>query len=844
MEKRVEHLSDKELLCNISRTGWVSALPSGDRALVDERFDRIILAGIESHPDIPAAKNLARTIEVGEGPIQRRITSSIHITKAIKYRCIINIQNLSDSELLEKISNPAWSAALPGYARKLVNARFERIILAAIEKCEDMPTTNAIASSLGISMNTLTRRANSKRKISEAIERKFLEYIGSLTDEELFEKNSNNAFVKIPHSCRELIYARMVDAISRTIERHDGIPTIKTISEVLGLAQSTIIRRMKTNPALEELMRGRTQAYIDGKTDEGILEILSDKGMKHIAAPFVPQALDNRLDGIIQKTIREMGGVPTVGGLVNLLRTESVRRRVDNSASLQMAMKERGEEYINGLSEAEVLEKISEKGWVAGLPDYAQNLFYERFDAIVIGKVTEDHLYTSGSLAKKMELNIRTIQGRMGPNPAILKKMEAEATNYVQNLPEDQLLAKVPRKLWRKIPPSVIPFLTKRIDIIIQREIEECVGMPSARSIGRAIGLGGETIQKRINDNPILWKAFSTKKGLSPDQAVELALERGDESESITKVLNERLRHLHAFREMVGLIRCFGDILQGKILTISLYPDPLSQAAEELGIELDVNHQPMKTFRGGENTSPPKSDVAIVQGMHRLKSEGLTRLLMSVRGALRMDQRIIATFSSDYAQTENFADVLRKNGLELMEAGFVEIIPPDKQTVLGYGVTEADSDKVMRKISGHSRVLVMKKKRKAASIPITALEKNLIEEGKPFVPANAEVIDTPEGIANELSARFISDKVILPSGPFLVNVLDGEKPAAVLGYDMDPKRRNRIEAVVYPGAPNEDYRGMARQLARDIRKREKLGIAADKESVLPLRRLHNPSNGF
>lgn len=333
--------------------------------------------------------------------------------------------------------------------------------------------------------------------------------------------------------------------------------------------------------------------------------------------------------------------------------------------------------------------------------------------------------------------------------------------------------------------------------------------------------------------------AYYQKQGHTPDQAVELALERNEESRAAQKALSMRLRDLHAYREMIGIIRCFGDLLVDRIAEVSLYPEPLSKAAKETGVTLEVVHSPLQPFKQGKETDIAKANVVVVQGLHRVAAESATKLFRKVHESLGRSRTVIVTYSPKYDKVEGFLEAAHTNGFELQESGTVFIETPPDVILLSHGVEPSDLGKVRRKLAGESKVLVFRTISAVEAIPIPSLVKMQVSEGTRIVDSDAEPINTPDGIEKVLSAKFFEDSVVLPSAPFIVDVMHARKPVAVIGYDVHPHRKNALETEVKPDAPPKDYRRIARDLAKNIKERQKAGVMPGQISKVPLKRFRD-----
>ena len=429
-----------------------------------------------------------------------------------------------------------------------------------------------------------------------------------------------------------------------------------------------------------------------------------------------------------------------------------------------------------------------------------------------------------------------TIKARIDASSALQTAMQTRGTNYIKTLPEEQLLAYISTSgQMGGLPDYAQQLIDERFDEILLREIQNFNGVPSINALSKLPNLPGfGPIQRRIHANPGLWKAYHQKRGLTPDQAVELSLERNEDSPASIATLKERLRNLHAYREMIGIIRCFSDLLKGNIVELSLYPEPLAKAAKELGSQLNATHIPLQPFKQGKTAELPKADVVVLQGLHRVATERVTDLFAKVHESLGQGQILIVTHSVEYAPVDDFTTALHQNGFDLQDSGTMSIGIPNDEVLLSHGVASVDLDRIKRKLSGDSKILTFETIRAQNQGRIPSLQSIATEEGKRILLADAEGVDTPKGIGRVLAADFFEDSVVLASDKFIVTVFDGNQPIALIGYDMHPQKRNAIETHVLPGAPDENYRQFARKLAKNASTRRKLGVKAGKDNKIQL----------
>jgi hypothetical protein len=424
-------------------------------------------------------------------------------------------------------------------------------------------------------------------------------------------------------------------------------------------------------------------------------------------------------------------------------------------------------------------------------------------------------------------VNIATISSRFEPGE-LDKLMEASGRAYLDSLTDEQLVGRVSENNWfNGIPAYAKDIVTRRIRKRILDAIYSFDGVPNFTGISIKVGLSNSAIRSYICSDPALWLAYHMKRGLSPDQAVELALERDDGSPASNTALAARLRHLSAFREMAGILRCFPIDLETKVLEVTFYPEPLKAAAAELGIQITVEHASMQPFRKGESPALPAAGAAILQSVHRVATEGLTAMLEQVHTALGIGRTVILTHSVEYAPADGFVAALAAAGFEAIEAGTMAIESPSKAHLLALGVPNVDIERVQRKVAGESGVFILRTiKRTEDAAVVPALVKLSHEAEGTRIAGDAIAIDTPQGIAGVLNVKFLGEPPICaPSSSYLVEIVDDNgRQVALAAYDMDRRWPRRPESATYPGAPSADYRGIARTMAENAQMRRDLGV--------------------
>ncbi|MEW5996308.1 MAG: hypothetical protein AB1657_01805 [Candidatus Micrarchaeota archaeon] len=808
-----------------------------------EELARIAIESAEAYDGIPSMTWLTATLGVSYYTVQELFRRQPQLAEALEKRVKGSIASLDDVQLCARFSESGWASNLPDYVKGEVYARVDSVILRAIKEYKGMPYYGALSQHSGISRGTLGRRLEQNPELARALAARKFEYVKSLDDAAITALLAQKSSGKhLPRDCKDHAYRRLDEIILRAIREYEGAPTRNGLSDAVGISPNPIKKRIRANPDIQKAMDEKGDEYMRTLDISVVLDKMGDKGWMISHPERVRRAIHARVDAAILDCIKDFDGAPTltkVGEGAGIALATVTRRSEANPAILK-AICDRGISYIKGLDDRQLLAKISEGGWLTNLLPEQKELVYQKLDCILL-----DAIKTCGDfpipalLARSTGLSDATVGRRFDANPAIAEAAEKKGREIINGMSDSFVLQNYPQTGWlSSFPKYAQELVYAKIDKIIMRAINEYSGIPSTNDLAAPSGVSIISIRNRLAENPDLWVAYYVKRGLTADQAVELALERNEHSYALARVLMGRLRNLYAFREMAGIIRCFGHLLNGKTLEVSLYPEPMKKAAEELGVSMDVTHQDMRAFRMGEAPPLEAAQAAVLQGIHRLDSNGLTRLFAALHPALAEGAQVVATYSVNYKPSEDFILALQQNGFEVKDSGILLIEPPTKEALLACGAPEPGIGRITRKMEGESKLLFITAVQKTAGSPIPQLEKLPEAETAARVVPNGEAIDIPEGAIREINARFLFEEIaLLPSAPFMVDVRDGEKKAAVLGFDMDPARPKRVEFGVYPGAPQEDFRRIARQLATRIESRNALGIKPGQETRVQMGQL-------
>jgi hypothetical protein len=720
-------------------------------------------------------------------------------------------------------------------------------ILDAIASIDDIPSAKAIGRSIGVSYSTILRRFDSNPALFLAAEDRAVAWLDSLEEHSFIKKLGKKHGIP-DHDFEKATfktYEKLDVIISEKIKSFDGIPNATAIARALGMMHSTIHKRFTSNIELREAAETRASTWIDSLEDRTFLEKLGNKQLTYHDLENITSKVYARLDSIILNQIHSFDGIPHAAAIAYALGSTppTIRNRFDSNPALFLAVEDRAVSWLDSLEDHAFIEKLGKIELTHHDFKNIKSKIYDRLDSVILKSIQSFEGIPSGTALGVIGVNPSSILRRFDSNPALFLAAEDRAVAWLDSLEEHSFLEKLSKsQLTNHNFERVASKIYARLDSIILKKIQSSDFALSASALGKDTGVGNKAIQRRLDSNISLWLALAAKRGLTPDQAVELALERNDQTEAAQKALSQRLQNLHAFREMVGLLRALGHLFTDrKILGVSLYPNPLNQAAQALGLVLPIGHQPMQPFRENKQSQLPKAETVVLQSIHRLPSEGLTSLFQQVYESLAENGVAIATYSMRHAPTEGFLDALLANGFEVTEQGILRIDPPEESVLLEVGVQEDQMSKVQAKLSGSSNVLILSRIPEAQTTAIPALAKiHAQETGHEFEPADVVSLTLPGGLAEKLRASFFLNRTTFPSAPFLVEVVSG-KPVALIGFDMHPKQPNSLEVSTYPGSPSEDFHGFARRLARNVDLRKELGLLSTQIQRVPITRIRPSS---
>ncbi len=811
-----------------------------------ERDERIFGA-IRACWGIPTATYIAGTTGMDPATIKKHVKANKKLRAEIKRRTIKYVRGLKGDRLLEHTSNGGWMENLPPYASAIVYEKLDAVLRSRIEGFDGIPTVHGISGNR-ICDRTAKQRIAANPKLEKAIRDKTKKYLESIDDNKFLQRLSEGKWAGVSPYAKSMIARRVDRIILDAIEKYDDVPTLKGLEKRLNFCQ--VHKRVRRNQKIRNAMRRRGLKYLDGLSDEELKKRWQQRAWLSNLPAYAQRAVYQRIDDIIIAVVKRCKGLPTPKWLereVGYAHTP-LTRRIRRSKRLAQAIKDKTKEFLDSLGDREFVRRNSSKEWTR-VSDYAKLLIKRRLDATILKAIEDIDIPNDSAIHRKTGIGLVIVGTRTQKNRNLQRAIKAKTLAYLDSLTDAELIAKYKNRGWSSsLPDYAKPVVNRRIDGIILEEIDRLPqdASLSPQYLAIRVGLHEDTIEKRIETNPKLWVAYYHKKGLSIDQALELEVERKlEQTDATGQILSRRLANLYAFREMVGIVRCFGNALgNAEVLEISLYPGPLGRAATLIGQSMNITYCAMQPFRRAGTTAriATQAQAAVIQGIHRLASEGLTRLFEEVHRNLGIGKTVIATYGLYSALKDRFEHTLLMNGFEIREHGLMILDPPSSAVLLNLGVKKTDLEGVENKIYGSSHVMVLRTVEKIDATAIPELVNLRTSSLGSRNGINARTINIPLEVNKALKTTFLQTAPIsLSAQPFLVEVEKNGRVVALLGYDMHPRYKCRIESAVYPGAPAEDYRALARKLATNLRIRQQLGVVGSCTKRIPLQRIRQIS---
>jgi hypothetical protein len=715
-------------------------------------------------------------------------------------------------------------------------------ILRAISEYEGVPNPRGLEFATGVSALTITKRVNASPAIQERMEKRGRQWLETSSDESFVAKcKACELGGQLPAYAKAIKERRIAILILKAIKNFEGIPYPTSLARAIGLDKHSIVFHINNSPEIQERMEERGRKWLLGISEKEFLELHYSGGGVTKMPAYAKKLVEQRIKEILLGRIGTFEGIPT---LVSMEDSEGIKRAKISKylkayPELKERMEARGRKWLLGIEEKEFLKRYSKGEFKGSLPAYAKELAAERLDSIILrGADAFEGVPTACRVADCIGIGKTAVLNRAKYNPEIAARMEKRGRRWLRGLGKTELVRLKSSSRWlANLPTYAKEIITGRFREIVLMEIGRSVGAPSSTSLGEAVGVHGTTLMRHIKESEELWLAYQKKRGVSRDQAIELALERGESAKGIMAAVKNRLRHISASREIIGLMRCFGELMGKAVSCVSLYPDVVSVAAKEAGVHIDATHIPMNAFRKGEAQQIPGCGTVLVQGLHRLGEEGVNALFGEIGKlyAAHPELSIITTHSRKYCITEGFIGAMGKNGFRLEESGSLKIESPDAETLESYGVAAEDFGRIKSKLGGEFGVSVFSVHNGGGAMRIPALEKRVSAEGESIVLPVPRGMDVPKGMGKELRARFFQSMKVTAGDPFVVELLHGGEVRALIGFDMHPRRARAVEVEVFPGAPAAEYRKIARLLATNLGFRRDLGVKPNRLTVAKLK---------
>lgn len=644
--------------------------------------------------------------------------------------------------------------------------------------------------------------------------------------------------------------------IKRAIRELDGLPTERSIAKKINTDHKLIRCRMDANGELGKLQNEKGLEYID-KLDLRVRQRIMHLRRIGIKNQKWKDRINERLDEeILRPAILSYKKIPTVKALARYCKCDkqSVWGRLRVNDNLRSLWNQAGITYIDELSEEALKIEIFKTGGMSiSCRDNEawKTRLNERIDTEIVLPAIEkyDGLPSYGAIADKLECGVGSIKAHIENNKMLRIAQEKKGLEYINSLQVEILREELCKKGGLIVVAAYHEAWERRVyerfdTELVLPAIRDAEGIPSLREIGRNVNASGSMIASRLSKNPILFTALAQKQGLTIDQALELALGRGERTEATTRLFNERLTDLWAFREMVALVRVFADIFRDcrQVWEATLYPEPVGKALLMEGHLMPTRYVDLVDFKADSRIEigleATTGVVAVIQGIHRLTTERLTRLFDELHSILPEGSHVFATYSRKYGFQEKSEEAFATAGFSIQESGILSVeLPEDTPLAL----PPEELRKVRKKIEGESNVVHMITTTRTELVAIPTVSKIVSEqEIESRVHANGEETSIPVQAIKDMKALFSS--VILaemPKEPIIVTVVDGNTNVAVLGFDMNPKRPKSVEAGVWSTARDIgiDFRAEARKIAQHAERRRELGIRSGRENIVPLTKL-------
>ena len=346
--------------------------------------------------------------------------------------------------------------------------------------------------------------------------------------------------------------------ILQAIKEFKGIPTPYALARVLRYSNNFISQRIESNKILKDTQTEVSLAYINSLSIEKLaIECAKINGLNSVCKDYseLTKRIYERIDDEhIFPAIKKFKGMPNPEALSRVLSYSSgfISERIESNPILSKAQIEVGSAYIKLLSIEKLAEECARKKGrlISACSDFPElkKRIYERIDNEHILPAIKDFkgVPTPNALSRVLPFGNSFILQRIKSNSILSKAQIEVGLAYINNLSIEQLAQGCTTKSSLikicKDQPELQKKIYERIDNeLILPAINDFKGIPTSYALSRVLHYDPEFISQRIESNPVLFLALAAKQGLTPDQAVELALERDDKSYSVSHILKEHL---------------------------------------------------------------------------------------------------------------------------------------------------------------------------------------------------------------------------------------------------------------------------------------------------------------
>ena len=237
------------------------------------------------------------------------------------------------------------------------------ILLEAIRKFDEIPTTKGIAKKIGISDGSIyAKRCNRppggllarNPEFQEPFNQAIINRIQTMPKELLLKDISKS---NIPEEHRQAIDNKLLEIILDEIKNSEGIPTTNGIAKNIGVTYTTIYAKggnkpvglLARNPEFQEPFNQAIINRIQTMPKELLLKDISNS--KSTIPEEHKQAIDNKLLEIILDEIKNSEGIPTKNGIAKKIGVSNGAIYAKNGNKL-MGLLARNPEFIPVFIEA------------------------------------------------------------------------------------------------------------------------------------------------------------------------------------------------------------------------------------------------------------------------------------------------------------------------------------------------------------------------------------------------------------------------------------------------------------------------------------------------------------